>query len=135
MDACLLDTDILSDVLRGRNQDVTDAADAYLSVHGQFAISAFTQFEVVRGFRWRKATAKLTAFEQLCQAMSIYPVTAEVLDRAANLWADGASLGKPKTDADLIIAATALVHRRELVTGNVSHFDWIRGLKVSSWRQ
>ncbi len=135
MDPCLLDTDILSEVLRGRNQDVTDAADAYLKVHGQFSISAFTQYEVVRGFRWRKATAKLAAFEQLCQAMTIYPVTANVLDGAADLWADDATHGKPKMDADLIIAATALVHGRELITGNLPHFDWISSLTVSSWRK
>ena len=78
---------------------------------------------------------KLAAFEQLCQAMTIYPVTADILDRAADLWADGAAQGKPKMDADVIIAATALVHGRELVTGNVPHFDWINGLTVSSWRE
>lgn len=134
MDPCLLDTDILSEVLRGRNRDVSDAADAYLKVHGQFSVSAFTQYEIVRGFRLRKATAKLAAFEQLCQAMTIYPVTADVLDRAADLWADGATQGKPKMDADILIAATALVYGLELVTGNGTHFDWINGLTVSSWR-
>ncbi len=99
MDPCLLDTDILSEVLRGRNQDVIDAANAYLKMHGQFAISAFTRFEVVRGFRWKKATAKLATFEQLCNSMTICPVTDDVLDRAADLWTDGATQGKPKMDA------------------------------------
>jgi len=99
MNPCLLDTDILSEVLRGRDQDIVDAANAYLKVHGQFAISAFTRFEVVRGFRWKKATAKLATFEQLSNSMTIYPVTNNVLDRAADLWADGATQGKPKMDA------------------------------------
>ncbi|MDC0935088.1 hypothetical protein OAS39_02295 [Pirellulales bacterium] len=83
MEVCVLDTDILSELLKGRNQAVTDSANAYLKEHGEFAISAFTHFEVVRGFRWQKATAKLAAFEQLCQAMTIYPVSADILDRAA----------------------------------------------------
>ncbi|QDU91779.1 tRNA(fMet)-specific endonuclease VapC [Pirellulimonas nuda] len=122
----LLDTDILSDILKGRNQVVTDNADAYLKLHGRFAISDFTRFEVVRGLRWQKATAKLTSFDRLCQSMIIFPVTAKILDRAAELWADGASQGKPKMDADLIIAATALIHGRVLVTGNVGHFGSIR---------
>ena len=135
MNPCLLDTDILSEVLKGRNQDVARNADAYLKAHGGFAISAFTRFEVVRGFRWRQATVKLAAFERLCQAMTIYPVADDILDRAADLWADGATQGKPKMDADVIIAATALVHGRELVTGNVAHFAWINGLTVSSWRK
>jgi len=135
MEPCLLDTDILSEIFKGRNQDITDNANAYLKVHGGFAISAFTQYEVVRGLRWLKATTKLVAFERLCQAMTIYPVSVDVLDRAADLWADGATQGKPKMDADIIIAATALVHGRELVTGNIAHFDWISGLTISSWRK
>ena len=119
MDPCLLDTDILSEVLRGRNQDIADAANAYLKVHGQFAISAFTRFEVGAWVPLEKATAKLNTFEQLCTSMTIYPVTDDALDRAADLWADGATQGKPEMDADIIIAATALIHGRELVTGNL----------------
>jgi len=135
MDPSLLDTDILSEVLKGRDQNVADNANAYLNEHGQFAISAFTRFEVVRGFRWQQATAKLAAFEQLCQAMIIYPVSETVLDRAADLWAEGATQGQPKSDADLIIAATALVHQRALVTGNAPHFNWIDSVKLEDWRQ
>ena len=97
-------------------------------------------FEIVRGLRAIGATAKLALFDQLCQTMTIFPVTAfpvtaEILDLAADLWATGKQLGKPRTDADVITAATALIHGRELVTGNLSHFDWISGLKVSSWRK
>ena len=134
MNLCLLDTDILSEVMRGRNQDVVAKADLYLQSHGQFAISAFTRYEVVRGLRWRKASIKLEEFLRLCEAMTVYPITAEILDRAADLWANGAALGKPKMDADLLIAATAFVHGRDLVTGNLAHFDWIEGLVVSNWR-
>jgi tRNA(fMet)-specific endonuclease VapC len=135
MNPCLLDTDILSEVMRGRNQDVVAKADLYLQSHGQFAISAFTQYEVVRGLRWRKASIKLAEFLRLCDAMTVYPITADILDRAADLWASGAALGKPKMDADLVIAATALVNGRELVTGNLAHFEWIEGLVLSSWRK
>lgn len=134
MNPCLLDTDILSEVLRGRNQEVTDAADAYLKAHGRFSISAFTKHEIERGLRWRNATTQLTDFERLCRSMAVCSVTDAVLDRAADLWADAATHGKPKNDADLLIAATALVHGLELATGNTDHFDWISGLTVSSWR-
>jgi predicted nucleic acid-binding protein len=34
-------------------------------------------------------------------------------------------------DADLQIAATALLHDLELVTGNVKHFKRVPGLKIS----
>jgi len=41
------------------------------------------------------------------------------------------SAGRPLADADLQIAATALVHDLELVTGNVKHFARVPGLRVS----
>lgn len=134
MNRCLMDTDILSEVLRGRNQQVVARAESYLRLYGQFSISAFTRYEVVRGLRWTKAVAKLTAFTQLCESMTVYPVSTDVLDRAAELWAIGATLGKPKMDADLLIAATALSHGLELASGNVAHFEWIEGLTVTNWR-
>jgi predicted nucleic acid-binding protein len=40
--------------------------------------------------------------------------------------------GRPLADADLQIAATALLHDLELVTGNVKHFSRVRGLRISS---
>jgi predicted nucleic acid-binding protein len=41
------------------------------------------------------------------------------------------SAGRPVADADLQIAATALLHDLELVTGNVKHFRRVPGLRVS----
>jgi len=58
-----------------------------------------------------------------------------VLDRAAELWADGQQRGITVDDSDLIIAATALVYGLPLVTANRKHFAWIAGLEISDWRQ
>jgi tRNA(fMet)-specific endonuclease VapC len=41
------------------------------------------------------------------------------------------SAGRPLADADLQIAATALLHDLELVTGNVKHFRRVPGLRLS----
>ena len=65
----------------------------------------------------------------------IYPITDLIFDRAADLWAVAQLGGHSSGDADLIIAATALKHRRVLVTGNTSHFAWISGLRLEDWRQ
>ena len=61
-------------------------------------------------------------------------VADDVLDRAAELWVKARDAGQPQRDADLIIAATALIQARTLVTGNTSHFEWINGLTISDWR-
>jgi tRNA(fMet)-specific endonuclease VapC len=39
--------------------------------------------------------------------------------------------GRPLADADLQIAATALHHDLELVTGNAKHFKRVPGLRIS----
>lgn len=39
--------------------------------------------------------------------------------------------GRPLADADLQIAATALLHDLELVTGNVRHFKRVPSLRIS----
>lgn len=40
--------------------------------------------------------------------------------------------GRPLADADLQIAATALLHDLELVTGNVKHFGRVPRLRIST---
>jgi predicted nucleic acid-binding protein len=134
MDLSLLDTDILTEIFKLRNQTVAANAIAYLQQHGQFAISAITRFEVIRGLRHKRAANSLQRFEVMCAGMLVLPVTADVLDRAADLWVQARDGGHPQHDADLIIAATALVEGRTLVTGNTTHFQWISGLSVADWR-
>jgi len=54
--------------------------------------------------------------------------------RAADLYADLYRSGHLISDADILIAATALVHGLTLITGNVAHFQHISGLPLASWR-
>jgi len=37
-------------------------------------------------------------------------------------------------DADILIAATAIVHNLTLITGNVDHFNRIPHLPCNSWK-
>ena len=48
MNRAIVDTDILSDLLRGKNPWVQRLAAAYLAEHERLTISALTVFEVVR---------------------------------------------------------------------------------------
>lgn len=135
MDEALIDTDILSELLRGRNVHVLSRAQAYLGEHGRFTFSAITYYELLRGFRARGAARQLQSFTQLAGSSEVIPISLAVLDRAAALWSDARHGGHPQNDADLIIAATALESGRVLVTGNVHHFAWVAGLKIDDWRQ
>ena len=131
----LLDTDILSEVLKQKDAQVVRRASEYLAEHGQFAISAMTRYEVVRGLKDKDATAQLARFEAFCRHSIVYAITDDILDRTADLWVAGRRQGYPRRDADLIMAATALVHDRVLVTGNQDHFTWVLDLTLEDWRE
>lgn len=134
MDEALLDTDILSEVLKRKDQQVLATARQYLVEHPRLAFSAMTIYEVTRGYRAKHASRQLAEFFKTINTSDVFPVTLPVLMRAADLWAEGRDGGHPHDDADLIIAATALEAQRVLITGNTAHFSWINGLKLADWR-
>ena len=134
MDPSLLDTDTLSEFLKRRNAAVAAKAKAYLKQHGQFTFSEFTRFEVRRGYVDKRATRQLAKFDVFCAHSLILPIDRVVFDQAALLWSEARRGGHPRSDADLLIGATALVHNLVLVTGNRRHFAWMPGLRIDDWR-
>ncbi len=134
MDQVLIDTDILSELLKAKDARVLKHAGGYLANQNRITFSAITLYEIVRGFRATGAMRQLANFLALTESSEVLPVSAAVLDRAASLWAEAYQSGQPRDDADLIIAATALEARRVLVTGNTSHFNWIPQLRLADWR-
>ena len=135
MQLALLDTDILSEFLKQKNPLVLQKAAEYLVMHQRLSISAMTRYEVLRGLKDKNAIRQLKNFEVFCQNVEVLPITDEILDHASDLWVEARQGGHPRRDPDLIIAATALWHRRVLVTGNTADFFWISGLTINDWRQ
>lgn len=135
MSPCLLDTDILSEILKQKDPTVVQRAAAYLRAHQQFTFSVFTRYEVIRGLKAKGATRQLAQFATFCAHSAILPVTDAIFDRAADLWGSARAAGRPQKDADLLIAATALEHGLTLATGNTADFSWIPGLAIEDWRQ
>lgn len=131
----LLDTDMLSEVFKQKDPIVAQKAAAYLQAHQRFTFSAFTRYEIMRGVKAKGAIRQPQRFVTFCQHSVILPITDDILDRAADLWVTADKTGQPKRDADLIIAATALVHALDLAMGNTKHFSWIPGMTVEDWRQ
>jgi tRNA(fMet)-specific endonuclease VapC len=132
MDEVLLDTDILNEVLKQKNAVVVLHAADYLAQHQQLAVSSITWYEVLRGLLEKNATTQLAQFRAFSGNTLLLPVTDDILERAAHLWADGRKQGLAPKDADLMIAATALNYGRTLVTGNTAHFSWITGLALDN---
>lgn len=89
---------------------LTDKADVY--------ISAMTRLEVVRGMRDREHADTFN----LIDSLETISITGEVADMAGELIRSWRTRGITLSDADAIIAATALQHGLVLVTTNPKHF-------------
>lgn len=62
MEPTLLDTDVLSEILKRRSSCVSQRAATYLSEHQAFTFSEFTWFEVQRGLLEKKALQQIDYF-------------------------------------------------------------------------
>jgi tRNA(fMet)-specific endonuclease VapC len=128
----VLDTDVLSAIMR-RNPQVLLKARAYLDKHNQFTLSIITRFEVLRGLKAKSAIRQILHFDRLCSRTLILPLTDAIVVQASDIYADLYRRGALISDADILIAASALVYGLGVVTNNEDHFRRINGLHVENW--
>lgn len=128
----LLDTTTVIAVLR-REPNVMRYANEYLLEHGHFCFSIITQYETLRGFYLRNSTRQHALFIRLCRDSHIIQLDDVILDQAAIIYARLYKLGQIIDDADILIAATALVNDWRLITDNERHLWRIPGLVVENW--
>lgn len=124
MSRVLLDTDLLSELLRRRNPKVTSHAASYVAAHERLIISSVTVFEVVRG--WCHA-GKPDRANEFLQWVSKYaetlPFDAQCAATAGRLGGALAMSGMQIGVADVLIAATAIEHGVPIATGNRAHYE------------
>jgi tRNA(fMet)-specific endonuclease VapC len=130
----LLDTDTLSEIIKGRNLAIQRKAQEYLSLHQRFQFSIITRYEILRGLKAKDATAQVQAFEKQCRSSIVLPLSDEIVAKGADVFAILRKRSEIISDADILIAATALVHSLVLVTNNIDHFQRISDLRVETWR-
>ena len=128
----VLDTDILSAIMR-QNSVVILKAREYLAEHGQFTFSIITRFEILRGLKAKGATRQAIIFDEFCARNIILPLNDEVVVKAADIYADLRGRGVLIRDADILIAASAIVLGLGVVTNNEEHFQRIRNLQLQNW--
>jgi tRNA(fMet)-specific endonuclease VapC len=132
--SALLDTDTLSEIIRGRDAGIAAAARDYVASHGSLTFSIITRYEILRGLRAKGAQRQLSLFDAQCRASEILPLTDDVIVTAADIYAHLYRGGQLIGDADTLIAATAMVNGLVLVTNNVAHYQRVPGLTVARWR-
>jgi tRNA(fMet)-specific endonuclease VapC len=131
--AFLFDTDAISELLRPR--PARSYIDWLLKVprEEQFT-SAVVIGELYKGaYRSQTRDRHLTNIEnRILPAVTVLPYDTAVAKVFGKIRAHLEESGTILPDADLQIAATALGHDLELVTGNLRHFMRISGLKLNT---
>lgn len=117
----LCDTNILSELTKPQpNPGVVGWASSL----SRMAISVVTVEEVTFGFIWKSKPRIQTWFEDFIKAhCEILPITNEIARRAGELRGTLQARGQTRTQADMLIAATAQVHALTLVTRNSNDFE------------
>ena len=96
-------------------------------------LNAVSYYETKRGLLFAGAQTQMTAFEQLWRVQGIVMIDQAALDKAANIYADLRVAGQLIEDADILMAATALVNDLALATNNTAHFSRVTGLQIEDW--
>jgi predicted nucleic acid-binding protein len=130
--AYLFDTDAISELLKPRPAAGYVRWLAAVPREEQFT-SAVVVGELYKGaFRSSTVVRHLENIEKrVLPAVTVLSYDAPAARVYGQIRAQLESAGQPLADADLQIAATALVHDLELVTGNVKHFKRVPQLRIS----
>ena len=139
LNKCLLDTDIYSEILKSVDQTVLKHAVAYRQAQGVLTLTTITVMEVIRGFHKILNRQKLQGFLSAIAQQVVLDFDRPSAELAGRIAGDLERVGQPIGPADTMIAAIALTHQRELVTGNTAHFARIQQLgyplMLANWRQ
>ena len=138
MNEAILDTDILSEMIRVVNTTGVANASTYRTRFTHFNIAAVTIQEVIEGYTRIQATRQQQKFLDRTAHENIIPFSRATAELAGAIGGELDRLGQPIGLADVMIAATALEHQWELVTGNTRHYQRIQQigyrLVLINWR-
>lgn len=117
----LIDTNVISELAKPQpNPGVTRWGASVQSV----SVSAVSLEEIFFGLALKPNVRIRGWFETFVETYCrILPLTAEIAKSSGSLRGRLASRGKVRTQADMLIAATAQIHQLTLVTRNVRDFE------------
>lgn len=132
MKHALVDTDILSEFLRGTPK-VVENAEKYLETYDAINLSIITYYEILNGLLYKDAKKQLKKFTDFADLNKILPLTISATRQAAEIYAELKKKGQPIGHTDCLIAGIALTNGFQLVTNNTDHFKRVKGLDIVNW--
>jgi predicted nucleic acid-binding protein len=135
MSKVLLDTDILSEYLKGQDKIVARHAANYARQHGSFTFTSVTVHEIVFGLECKGASV------QMEKALSWLNKNEQITNdyhEAALIKARARKQGSILELTDCLIAAVAVRLALPLITGNTEDSQAVQrtgvGLAIENWR-
>jgi len=132
MKQSIIDTDILSEFLRG-NPKVIAKVDEHLKEYGFISLSIITYYEILNGLLYKDAKKQMTKFETFVELNKVIPLTTKTVKISASIQADLRKKGAEIGHTDTLIAGVAMAGELQLVTNNTNHFKRIKGLAITNW--
>ena len=127
MDIVCLDTNILIAHKRAKIEDKDKTLLYRLATQAyRFAVSSITVYELLRGDNQDEDQY----WKMMFANMELLPFDSACAEQAAKIYKDLKPKGQLIEVEDLLIGATALRHGLKLATGNVRHFERIKGLAL-----
>ena len=134
MKPVLVDTDILSEFLRGTSTVIINA-EKYLLSYDAINFSIITYYEILNGLLYKDANKQLKKFTDFATLNKILPLTISATRKAAEIFADLKKKGQPIGHTDCLIAGIAITNELQLATNNIDHFQRVQGLEIVNWLQ
>lgn len=120
----LLDTNIVSELMRPAPDAAVLQWFAHIAPLAQpLAVSAVTVDEVVFGLARKPRKAAAIFFDDFIASGRVIEVNETIARRSGDMRGLLGNRGRVRSQADMLIAATAQVHALTLVTRNVRDFD------------
>jgi tRNA(fMet)-specific endonuclease VapC len=132
MKLSLLDTDILSEFLRG-NSKVAAKVEEHVEVYGLVNLSIITYYEILNGLLYKDAKKQLKKFTDFVELNKVIPMTMRTAKVAAEIYADLRKKVREIGHTDTLIAGIDIANDLQLVTNNTDHFKRIKGLEIENW--
>src|SRR3954462_1526069 len=104
----ILDTDMLSEVLKSRDRSVVEKATAYVAQHGRYTFSTITVMEIVKGLSRKQREDALQRFLAVVDDSEVVTLDKGCAELAGRIYADLERAGRLIGVADVLIASIAV---------------------------
>ena len=134
MKPILVDTDVLSEFLRG-NLTVVSNFEKYLQCYDAISFSIITYYEIINGLLYKEAKNQLEKFAEFTELNKVIPLTRSATRMAADVYSSLRKTGDPINYTDALVAGIAIAKDMHLATGNTATYKRIDRIVLKNWMQ